>query len=223
MIIVCHLIYRRRLARGEVSRSWFRLPFATPLSWLVIAFLVFLTVILGVEAENRIALYTVPLWAAVLIGGYLLAKPGMAARDAAATVAVAEALKKGRTERDAAIIQKSTRRPRLRCRHPPGTRGCPAPAELDAIDAVLSTPLQLADAQAHSGSGHLAHFRRPEAANRRDIGMSKLSVTIRVVAAAGYPYDPAAARSSPPPAAALFARRRNSGCVSGPAGPSRKV
>ena len=32
VIIICHLIYRRRLARGEVTRSWFRLPFATPLS-----------------------------------------------------------------------------------------------------------------------------------------------------------------------------------------------
>jgi AAT family amino acid transporter/D-serine/D-alanine/glycine transporter len=88
VIIVCHMIYRRRLARGEVTRSWFRLPFATPLSWLVIAFLVFLTVILGVEAESRIALYTVPAWAAVLIGGYLLARPGMAAREAAAATAL---------------------------------------------------------------------------------------------------------------------------------------
>jgi AAT family amino acid transporter len=88
VIIVCHMIYRRRLARGEVTRSWFRLPFAAPLSWLVIAFLVFLTVILGVEAESRIALYTVPAWAAVLIGGYLLARPGMAAREAAAATAL---------------------------------------------------------------------------------------------------------------------------------------
>ena len=88
VIILCHLIYRRRLARGQVSRSWFRLPFATPLSLLVIAFLAFLTVILGVDPDNRIALYTIPLWAGILIGGYLLAKPGMAAREAAATAAL---------------------------------------------------------------------------------------------------------------------------------------
>ena len=95
VIIVCHLIYRKRVARGEVAASWFKLPFATPLCWLVIAFLAFVTVILGFDADNRIALYALPIWAVVLVGGYLIAKPRMAARAAAATVAVAEALKEG--------------------------------------------------------------------------------------------------------------------------------
>ncbi|MDQ8706128.1 amino acid permease [Streptomyces sp. LHD-70] len=87
VIIVCHMIYRRRLARGEVHESWFKLPFATPLSWLVIAFLAFVTVILGFDADNRIALYAMPIWAAALIGGYLYAKPKIAAREAAAAAA----------------------------------------------------------------------------------------------------------------------------------------
>jgi hypothetical protein len=49
---------------------------------------VFVTVILGVEAESRVALYTIPVWAVVLIGGYLLARPGMVAREAAAATAL---------------------------------------------------------------------------------------------------------------------------------------
>ncbi|MET8976758.1 amino acid permease [Streptomyces sp. NPDC004539] len=84
VIIVCHMIYRRRVARGEVHESWFKLPFATPLSWLVIAFLAFVTVILGFDPDNRIALYALPVWAAALIGGYLYARPRIAAREAAA-------------------------------------------------------------------------------------------------------------------------------------------
>ncbi|WP_327320496.1 amino acid permease [Streptomyces sp. NBC_01235] len=92
VIIVCHMIYRRRLARGEVHESWFRLPFATPLSWLVIAFLTFVTVLLGFDPDNRIALYALPVWAAALMGGYLYAKPKIAAREAAAAPAAGELL-----------------------------------------------------------------------------------------------------------------------------------
>jgi AAT family amino acid transporter/D-serine/D-alanine/glycine transporter len=84
VIIICHMSYRRRVARGELPQSSFRLPAATPLSWIVIAFLAFVTVILGFDADNRIALYSLPIWAVVLGGGYLLARPRMAAREAAA-------------------------------------------------------------------------------------------------------------------------------------------
>ena len=55
VIILCHMIYRQRLACGDVTKSWFRLPFATPLSLLVIAFLAFLTfltVILGMDPDT---------------------------------------------------------------------------------------------------------------------------------------------------------------------------
>ncbi len=84
VIVVCHLSYRRRVARGEVSQSSFRLPTATPLCWIVIVFLAFVTVTLGFDADNRIALYSLPIWAVILGGGYLLARPRMAAREAAA-------------------------------------------------------------------------------------------------------------------------------------------
>jgi len=82
VIMICHLIYRKRVARGEVPASWFKLPFATPLTWLAIAFLAFVTVILGFDADSRIAQYALPIWAVVLIGGYFTVKPRMAAREA---------------------------------------------------------------------------------------------------------------------------------------------
>lgn len=91
VIIICHMIYRKRLARGEVAESSFKMPAAKPLCWLVIAFLAFVTVILGFDEDNRIALFALPIWAALLGGGYLIARPKMKAREAAAEALLHEA------------------------------------------------------------------------------------------------------------------------------------
>lgn len=72
IIVCCHLAYRRKVARGEAEPSSFRLPFAKPLCIAVLVFLAAVTVLLGFDPDNRIALYALPIWAAVLVGGYYL-------------------------------------------------------------------------------------------------------------------------------------------------------
>ena len=72
VIIVCHLVYRRRVARGQARPSPFRLPFATPLCVAVLAFLALVTVLLGFAPDQRVALYALPVWAVLLVGGYYL-------------------------------------------------------------------------------------------------------------------------------------------------------
>jgi AAT family amino acid transporter len=72
VIVVCHLVYRRRVSRGEAAPSPFRLPSATVGCWAVLGFLAVVTVLLAFDASNRVALYTLPVWAVLLVGGYLI-------------------------------------------------------------------------------------------------------------------------------------------------------
>ncbi|WP_394617183.1 amino acid permease [Lentzea sp. JNUCC 0626] len=88
VIVACHLVYRRRLKRGEVRSSSFRLPFATPLCWITLGFLAFVTVLLAFDPAQRIALYALPIWALVLVGGYQLVKRRQGAADGPAPAAV---------------------------------------------------------------------------------------------------------------------------------------
>lgn len=83
IIVACHLAYRRKCARGQCKESPYKLPLATPLCVAVLAFLAFVTVLLGFDADNRIALYALPIWAVLLVGGYFLyGKNAMARADA---------------------------------------------------------------------------------------------------------------------------------------------
>jgi amino acid transporter, AAT family len=70
VIVVCHLVYRRRVARGDAAASAFRLRAATPACWAVLAFLFLVTVLLAFDPSTRVALYAAPLWAVLLVGGY---------------------------------------------------------------------------------------------------------------------------------------------------------
>lgn len=72
VIIVCHMAYRRRLAQGRATASPFRLPWATPLSVATLGFLAFVTCLLALDPDQRVALYALPLWAVILVGGYFL-------------------------------------------------------------------------------------------------------------------------------------------------------
>jgi L-asparagine transporter-like permease len=58
--------------RGQGRPSPFRLPFATPLCVAVLAFLALVTVLLGFAPDQRVALYALPVWAVLLVGGYYL-------------------------------------------------------------------------------------------------------------------------------------------------------
>lgn len=72
VIIACHLVYRKRVARGQAPASSFRLPWAKPLCWATLVFLAFVTILLAFDEGQRVALYALPVWAAILVGGYHL-------------------------------------------------------------------------------------------------------------------------------------------------------
>mgnify|MGYP006350100961 FL=1 len=81
VILASHLVYRRRVAQGLVPASSFRLPMATPLTVATLVFLAFVTGLLALDADQRVALYALPLWALILVGGYLaFGRRTMAAR-----------------------------------------------------------------------------------------------------------------------------------------------
>ncbi|MEU6328639.1 amino acid permease [Streptomyces sp. NPDC047049] len=72
-IIVCaHLRYRTAVRAGRLRQVAFRMPLAPASNYFVLAFLGLVLVLLGFDAENRIALYVAPVWAAILVAGYRL-------------------------------------------------------------------------------------------------------------------------------------------------------
>ena len=70
VIMIAHLGYRRAVAEGRARASGFRMPGAPYANWLVLAFLLIVTVMLGLDAETRVALYVAPLWFGLLGLGY---------------------------------------------------------------------------------------------------------------------------------------------------------
>jgi L-asparagine transporter-like permease len=72
VIVVCQMRYRRQVDAGRLPGHGFRMPWARVTAWLVLAFLGAVTVLLGFDADNRIALYALPVWAAAFAVAYLL-------------------------------------------------------------------------------------------------------------------------------------------------------
>jgi AAT family amino acid transporter len=75
IIMAAHLGYRRAVREGRVAAASFRMPGAPVVNWLVIAFLVFVSAMLWLRPDTRVALYVAPLWFALLAVGYHGAKP----------------------------------------------------------------------------------------------------------------------------------------------------
>ena len=75
IIMIAHLGYRRAVAEGRARASGFRMPAAPFANWLVLAFLLAVTVMLGLDADTRVALYVAPLWFGLLGLGYLRTRP----------------------------------------------------------------------------------------------------------------------------------------------------
>lgn len=71
MILVAHLGYRRKVARGELPEGRFRMPLAPYSNYVVLAFLAFVVILLAFDAETRIALYITPVLAIAVVVGYL--------------------------------------------------------------------------------------------------------------------------------------------------------
>jgi len=75
IIMYSHLGYRRAVREGRVAGATFRMPGAPVVNWLVIAFLLFVTAMLSLQPDTRVALYVAPVWFALLAVGYFGSRP----------------------------------------------------------------------------------------------------------------------------------------------------
>jgi amino acid transporter, AAT family len=66
IILVAHANYRRAVARGRAAPAPFRMPGAPFANWVVLAFLVLVTVMLARDPDTRVALYVAPVWFGLL-------------------------------------------------------------------------------------------------------------------------------------------------------------
>ncbi|MBS4174659.1 amino acid permease [Bacillus sp. FJAT-49736] len=73
VIIVSHLRYRK-LMPESAKQNPFKMPFAPISNWLVLAFFVFVIVLLGLAADTRIALFITPVWFIILLLSYFCMK-----------------------------------------------------------------------------------------------------------------------------------------------------
>ncbi len=83
MIVASHLGFRRKVARGELQTSTFRMPLAPYSNYVVLAFLAMVVVLLAFDSETRIALYITPVLVLAVGIGYAVVRR-RAAPDAGA-------------------------------------------------------------------------------------------------------------------------------------------
>lgn len=88
VILVAHMVYRRKSTAGELPRSSYRMPWAPYTNWIVLAFFAFVTVTIAWEADTRVALYVMAAWVAVVLIGWPFVR--RSSQDAKVEVAVAE-------------------------------------------------------------------------------------------------------------------------------------
>ncbi|WP_018662744.1 amino acid permease [Heyndrickxia acidiproducens] len=73
VILVAHLRFRKKRPE-EAAKVPFKMPFAPYANWIVLAFFVFVLVVLGFAEDTRMALFVTPVWFIILVGAYLLTK-----------------------------------------------------------------------------------------------------------------------------------------------------
>ncbi|MBB2480784.1 amino acid permease [Bacillus sp. APMAM] len=73
VIIVSHLRYRK-LMPDNAKENPFKMPLAPFSNWIVLAFFVFVLVLLGFAADTRVALFVTPVWFILLLIGYYFMK-----------------------------------------------------------------------------------------------------------------------------------------------------
>lgn len=71
MILICHLIYRARVTRGQLPANDYRLPGAPVSTALALGFLGLVTVLLFFTESGRTAMIVGLVWAALVSAGYL--------------------------------------------------------------------------------------------------------------------------------------------------------
>jgi len=75
IIMIAHLGYRRAVNDGRVAAASFRMPGAPVVNYVVVAFLLFVTAMLWLQPDTRVALYVAPVWFALLAVGYFSSRP----------------------------------------------------------------------------------------------------------------------------------------------------
>jgi amino acid transporter, AAT family len=75
IIMVAHLGYRRAVRDGRVAAASFRMPGAPVVNWVIVAFLLFVTGMLWLQPDTRVALYVAPVWFALLAVAYYSSRP----------------------------------------------------------------------------------------------------------------------------------------------------
>ncbi|GAA3303332.1 hypothetical protein GCM10020295_51680 [Streptomyces cinereospinus] len=66
MILISHVLYRRAVDAGRLPASSFPAPGGATCSYVAIAFLLFVTGIIAYDADARVCLYVMAVWAAAL-------------------------------------------------------------------------------------------------------------------------------------------------------------
>ncbi len=71
-ILLCQMAFRRKVARGDLPASDYRVPGGAPVTtWLALAFLVMVFVLLFFDEDGRIALMVGAVWFTGVGIGYL--------------------------------------------------------------------------------------------------------------------------------------------------------
>ncbi|MBW8703124.1 Proline-specific permease ProY [Streptomyces sp. MBT84] len=74
MILISHVLYRRAVVAGRLRASSFPAPGGAVCSWIAIAFLLFVTALIAYDADSRVCLYVMAVWAAALAVGWVVLK-----------------------------------------------------------------------------------------------------------------------------------------------------
>ncbi|WP_405842385.1 amino acid permease [Streptomyces platensis] len=74
MILAAHLRYRAKVRAGLLPAADFRMPGAPVTNWIAIAVLIFVVVLIAMDADTRLALYVWAVWFALLSAGYWISR-----------------------------------------------------------------------------------------------------------------------------------------------------
>ncbi|WP_243793462.1 amino acid permease [Saccharopolyspora gloriosae] len=83
MIVIAHLGFRRKVARGEIQATTFRMPWAPYSNYVVLAFLAMVVVLLAFDSDTVIALYITPVLVIALGIGYVVSRRRSTERESA--------------------------------------------------------------------------------------------------------------------------------------------
>lgn len=76
IIMLAHRNYRKAVAQGRARAVSYRMPGAPVANWLVLAFLVFVSILLAMDPATRVALYVAPIWFGIVGIAYLRFRAG---------------------------------------------------------------------------------------------------------------------------------------------------